>query len=370
MLTCIYKHMDDGSEICFYVDSQSKLSSRELQQLKWLVAETYQSDNTRMESVLIPGSFVEIGPRLSVETPFSSNAIAIARAMDIAKIRRIEYSVRHVVSESQNEAKILANHLDPMTQVVYPSELTDFGPVVKSKSVKIIPILKHGEEALRELNSTLGLGMDEFDITYYTKLFQNLGRDPTDVELFQIGNANSEHSRHWFFRGQLVIDGVEVSETLFDIVRAPLLGKKSSNSIIAFHDNAGAIVGFDVSTFEPINPSMPCVFTTHQRTWHITATAETHNHPTLISPFPGAETGSGGRIRDVTAAGRGSLPVAGLAGYNVGNLFLPNYQIPGEIIGGEKIHGQATPLEILIKGSDGVSDYGNKFGEPLIGGFY
>jgi len=369
MLTCIYQHADDGSEICFYVDSQGKLSRRELSQLQWLIAETYQSGNTRMESALTSDSFVEIGPRLSVETPFSSNAVAISHAMGITKVRRIEHSVRRIVTDSQDEATILADHLDPMTQVVYPKELLDFGPTVRPEPVTIIPLLKRGEDALAELNTTLGLGMDAFDITYYTKLFQELGRDPTDVELFQIGNANSEHSRHWFFRGQLVIDGTLMTETLFDVVRAPLAAKNGANSVIAFHDNAGAIVGFDVSTFEPMNPGTPCVFLTRQRTWHITATAETHNHPTLIAPFPGAETGSGGRIRDTGAAGRGSLPIAGLAGYNVGNLFLPDYQIPGEIVGGEEIRGQATPLTILIDGSDGVSDYGNKFGEPLIGGF-
>jgi len=156
---------------------------------------------------------------------------------------------------------------------------------------------------------------------------------------------------------------------LFDIVRAPLAAKNNENSVIAFHDNAGAIVGFNVLTFEPMNPGAPCVFLTRQRTWHITATAETHNHPTLIAPFPGAETGSGGRLRDTGAAGRGSLIGAGLAGYNVGNLFLPDYLIPGEIVGGEELRGQATPVTILIEGSNGVSDYGNKFGEPLIGGF-
>ena len=111
MLTRIYQHADDGSELCFYIDSQGKLSGKELSRLQWLIAETYRSENTRMESALIPGSFVEIGPRLNVETPFSSNAVAIAHAMGITKVRRIEHSVRYVLSESQDETTILADHL-------------------------------------------------------------------------------------------------------------------------------------------------------------------------------------------------------------------------------------------------------------------
>tara|TARA_Y100000031_G_scaffold150898_2_gene191107 strand:- start:18981 stop:22769 length:3789 start_codon:yes stop_codon:yes gene_type:complete len=361
--------VDDGSELCFYVDSQGKLSDRELRQLQWLIAETYQSGNTQMEPALTPGSFIEIGPRLNVETPFSSNAVAISHAMGITKIRRIEHSVRYIVTGSQDKATILADFLDPMTQVVYQNGLLDFGPTVKPEPVKIIPLLECGENALRALNTTLGLGMDDADIRRNIEMYQRLERNPTDVELFQDGNANSEHSRHWVFRSPLVIDGVTMSETLFDIVRSPLLAKDDSNSILAFNDNAGAIVGFRVPTLEPISPGTPCSFTIHGRVWHITATAETHNHPTLIAPFPGAETGSGGRIRDNSAAGRGSLPIAGLAGYCVGNLHLLGYPIPGEIVGGEEIRGQATPSRILIEGSDGVSDYGNKFGEPLIGGF-
>ena len=369
MLTRIYQQTDDGSELCFYIDSQGEISKGDISKLQWLISETYQPDKTGMESTLKRDNFVEIGPRLNVETPFSSNAVAIAHAIGITNVRRIEHSIRHIVTPSQDKTAIIEAYLDPMTQVVYPEELSDFGPAAKPEPVKIIPILEQGEEALRALNTSLGLGMDPFDITYYTELFQKRGRDPTDVELFQIGNANSEHSRHWFFRGKLVIDGTAMPETLFDIVRAPLAAKNNTNSVIAFHDNAGAIIGFDVSTFEPMYPGAPSVFTTHQRTWHITATAETHNHPTLIAPFSGAETGAGGRIRDTGAAGRGSLIGIGLAGYNVGNLFLPGYLIPGENVGGEMIRGQATPLSILIEGSNGISDYGNKFGEPLIGGF-
>jgi phosphoribosylformylglycinamidine synthase len=237
--------------------------------------------------------------------------------------------------------------------------------------VQIIPVLEQGEDALRAANKLLGLGMDSWDITYYTELFRKYGRNPTDVELFQIGNANSEHCRHWYFKGKMVIDGVEMPECLLDIVRAPLLAVSGLNvSMLAFNDNVGALYGHRVQFFVPANPGQPSEFKSVQRTLHPTATAETHNHPTLIAPYPGAATKIGGRIRDTCAGGRGSLIGFGTAGYCVGNLFLPgDYKIPGEVIGGEVSNKHATPLRILLEGSNGDFDYGNQFGEPTIGGF-
>jgi phosphoribosylformylglycinamidine synthase len=168
----------------------------------------------------------------------------------------------------------------------------------------------------------------------------------------------------------MVIDGVEMPECLLDIVRAPLLAVSGQDvSILAFNDNVGALHGYRVDFFTPINPGNPSGFKLVQRTLHLTATAETHNHPTLIAPYPGAATKIGGRIRDTCAGGRGSLIGFGTAGYCVGNLFIPGYKIPGEIVGGEVSDKHATPLRILLEGSNGDFDYGNQFGEPTIGGF-
>jgi len=212
--------------------------------------------------------------------------------------------------------------------------------------------------------------MDEWDVVYYTELFRRYGRNPTDVELFQIGNANSEHSRHWYFKGRQVIDGVEMPECLLDMIRAPLRAIPGQNvSVLAFNDNVGALHGFCVPVFVPEKPDSPSLFKIVWRTLHPTATAETHNHPTLIAPYPGAATGAGGRIRDNCAGGQGSLTGFGIAGYCVGNLFIPGYKIAGEVIGGEVSDKHATPLRILIEGSNGISNYGNQYGEPLGCGF-
>jgi len=157
-------------------------------------------------------------------------------------------------------------------------------------------------------------------------------------------------------------------ESLMDIVKTPWK-RHPNNSLVAFHDNAGVIRGCEVDVFVPEAPGKPSSLGIRRLLQHITATAETHNHPTLVAPFPGAETGSGGRIRDNRASGRGGLVHAGLAGYCVGNLHIPGFVIPGELIGGETSPRHASPLDILIQGSNGISDYGNKIGEPLIEGF-
>lgn len=360
-------------EECFYIDLRAGLNPQQLNDLKWLLSEplTVVSE----ESCFSGDDVVEIGPRLSVETPLSSNAVAICASMGII-VRRIERSVRYRhspglgISSEMNRDEITEQFLDRMTQAVYPSVLTTFETGVVPELVQIVPILEEGEVALREANERLGLGMDEWDISFYTEMFRDIGRNPTDVELFQIGNANSEHSRHWFFRGKHVIDGVEMPLTLMELVRRPWEAKHNQGkSLVAFHDNSGVMYGTEVLTFMPRLPGQPSRFWVVDQLTHLTATAETHNHPTLIAPFPGAETGSGGRIRDNRAVGRGGLVHAGLAGYCVGNLHIPGFLIAGEDIGGEFVRNAADPLRVLIEGSNGISDYGNKIGEPLIGGF-
>lgn len=358
-------------EECFYVDCKRPLNTEEVAILKWLISEPLSVITEK--PALTNSSVVEIGPRLSVETPFSSNAVSICDSIGLP-VQRIEMSTRYRIgnglgiSSTPSRDEIVEMHLDRMTQAVYESSIRTFNTGIKPLPVTTVAILERGEDALREANTTLGLGMDDWDISYYTEMFRQLGRNPTDVELFQVGNANSEHSRHWFFRGIQVIDGVEMPESLMDIVKTPWK-KNPGNSLVAFHDNSGVIRGGKVLALVPKNPGKVSPFHVIEIVQHITATAETHNHPTLIAPFPGAETGSGGRIRDSRAVGRGGLVHAGFAGYCVGNLHVPGYTIPGEDVGGDSNRRTATPLEILVQGSNGVSDYGNKIGEPLIGGF-
>ena len=194
-----------------------------------------------------------------------------------------------------------------------------------------------------------------------------LGRDPTDVECFDMGQSNSEHSRHWFFGGKMVIDGEEKPNTLFQMVKATLTEK--GNSIIAFHDNSSAIRGYECQALRPSAMDQAGPVIVGPQMLHPLLTAETHNFPSGVAPFPGAETGTGGRLRDVMATGQGAYPVAGVCAYCVGNLQIPGYKLPWEDESFVYPSNLASPLAIEVKASDGASDYGNKYGEPVIHGF-
>jgi phosphoribosylformylglycinamidine synthase len=232
-----------------------------------------------------------------------------------------------------------------------------------------VPLKEEGKAALKRINREMGLGLDDWDIDYYYNLFvKDIGRNPTNVECFDLSQSNSEHSRHWFFRGRLVIDGREMPHDLMQIIRQTLEANPG-NSVIAFKDNSSAIRGYEIETIVPVRPGTASGFRGSRLFYNIIFTAETHNFPSGVAPFPGAETGTGGRIRDVQATGRGSLVVAGTAAYCVGNLRIPGYELPWEEVSFSYPANLASPLAIEIEASNGASDYGNKFGEPLIQGF-
>lgn len=368
-----YRSMD-GHEQRFYVDSDRPLTSEELEKLRRLIADPDRPEATRLTPFYLDSSdctfsVAEIGPRLNFETPFSSNAVSICRAIGLTSVCRFEEAFRYPTDSMSAISKIIALHCDRMTQDVYSNGIASFETGLAPQHVRFVPILEDGSVALRAVNAELGLGFDDWDIDYYTALFRRYGRNPTDVEVFQIANANSEHCRHWYFKGRLAIDGVEMPECLLDLIREPLRRLENSNSVLAFNDNSGVIRGYKAKLLVPSRPGEPCSFTTVVREIDATGTAETHNHPTFVAPYPGGATGTGGRIRDNTAVGRGATPRVGVFGICVGNLHIPGFPIPGEVLGGEDLVKYASPLKILIEGSNGALNYGNEFGEPTIGGF-
>jgi len=373
------------TELCFNVELENLLSDHEFDILKWILSETWERENFGKESFLERNQknftsqtdgthsvIVEVGPRLSFSTAWSTNAVTICHVCGLKNIIRIEKSTRYlIVSKSKIERKdiekILEDIHDKMTETEYQKPLNTFHNNEKPQPVQFIPILEKGRNALEEINQDLGLAFDEQDMEMYLNMFKEMKRNPTNVELFDLAQSNSEHSRHWFFRGKIVIDGKEMPESLMDVVKKTLT--QPSNSVLAFCDNSSAIKGFKIKSVIPLKPGEPSSLDEKEVLYHLTFTAETHNFPTGVAPFPGAETGTGGRIRDVHAIGKGGLVVGGTSAYCIGNLYIPNYTLPWEDPSFKYPDNIAKPLKIIIDASNGASDYGNKFGEPVIQGY-
>jgi phosphoribosylformylglycinamidine synthase len=391
------------TEYCFNIEALEPIGRGEMDTLRWLLSETFEPGNFSEHSFLTGISvgarrtmplqhddiILEVGPRMNFTTAWSANAVAVCHACGLKNITRIERSRRYefifsrgtarrapTFSNNQKEdfySSLITHHsslfYDRMTECPYPEPLTTFETGIKPEAVFEIPLKEEGRAALEKINKAMGLGLDAWDIDYYYNLFvKDIGRNPTNVECFDLSQSNSEHSRHWFFKGRLIVDGKEASDDLISMIQKPLKANPA-NSVIAFKDNSSSIRGYEISTIIPDNPLAPSAFKKAALTYDVIFTAETHNFPSGVAPFPGAETGTGGRIRDVEATGRGGLVIAGTAAYCVGNLQIPGYELPWEDKTFHYPPNLAAPLDIEIQASNGASDYGNKFGEPVIQGY-
>ncbi|GLH08832.1 CLUMA_CG000196, isoform A [Gryllus bimaculatus] len=369
------------SELCFNVEINRPLSSAEEGKLKWILSSPFEPQNLSSEPTLagdeLGDLLIEIGPRLNFSTAFSSNAVSICHSVGLKQITRLEVSMRYLIVWEQKGLSIKPSLVeqvsgvlhDRMTECQYLKPVESFDLGIHPEPWFEVDILKEGRKALEEVNQQLGLAFDNWDLDFYTDLFKNkLKRNPTSVECFDLAQSNSEHSRHWFFKGLMVLDGKEQSDSLIDMI-IDTQNSSNSNNVIKFSDNSSAIKGFEVSSLQPSNPTEASSFNKVNGLSHLIFTAETHNFPTGVAPFSGATTGTGGRIRDVHAVGRGGHYIAGTAGYSVGNLLIPDYRLPWEDRTQSYPNNFAPPLEILVEASNGASDYGNKFGEPVICGF-
>ncbi|XP_022815968.1 phosphoribosylformylglycinamidine synthase [Spodoptera litura] len=377
-----------STELCYHVELREGcdyLNINQIKVLKWLLSSPLQPQALRNETVYknVQGNqiVIEIGPRFNFSTADSSNSVQICESVGLRDVIRLEVSTRYMisfgkaksVSEKLHEALAAPLH-DRMTQCIYTKDnlpRTSFNEGLPKDLEPwfVVPLQKEGRSAMEKVNQKLGLAFDSWDMDFYMDMFVNkLKRDPTSVELFDLAQSNSEHSRHWFFKGKLLLDGHEINESLIDMV-ASTQKTSNNNNVIKFGDNSSAIKGFKHSKLRPTNVRNPSQVVKEETESDIIFTAETHNMPTAVAPFSGATTGTGGRIRDVQGVGRGGHTVAGTAGYSVGNLHVPGYDLPWEEKGWEYPNNFASPLQIIIDASNGASDYGNKFGEPLISGF-
>ncbi|MGZ3568342.1 MAG: phosphoribosylformylglycinamidine synthase, partial [Thermodesulfobacteriota bacterium] len=354
-------------EYSFNVETSAPLTSDELSILGQLLADGFIAESISPKPIHSDGrDALELGPRMNFATAYSTNIVAICQTCGLEKVTRIERSRRYLLLSQVEMGRFVREHHDRMTECLYEQPLQTFETGIQPEPVFEIPMLEKGPNALLEIP---GLAMDEWDRNlYYDYFVKEEGRNPTIVEIRDLDNANSEHSRHGYFKGKQIINGVAMPETLLNIVKSTL-SANPSNSLIAFKDNSSGIKGYDCWTILPEQPGRPGPFKKEKVQYHIIFTAETHNFPTGVAPFPGAETGTGGRIRDVQATGRGGLVVAGTAAYCVANLLIPGYDLPWEDRNSVYLSNLASPLTIEIRASDGASDYGNKFGEPVILGF-
>jgi phosphoribosylformylglycinamidine synthase len=310
-------------------------------------------------------------PRLGTISPWSSKATEILHRCGLDVIDRVERGIVYRFGgwSAPEDALLFAGELhDRMTE----SLLTDLSEAdalfrhAEPQRFRSVDVLARGAEAIREADRDLGLALAPDEIDYLVASFRDLDRNPTDVELMMFAQANSEHCRHKIFNAEWTIDGEAQESSLFSMIRNTT--RVSPDGVLsAYHDNASIIAGGDGGRFQP--DPITRRYTQHDEATPILMKVETHNHPTAISPFPGAATGSGGEIRDEGATGRGGKPKAGLSGFSVSNLLLPDATKPWEIDPG-KPSRIASALEIMLEAPIGGAAFNNEFGRPNLAGYF
>ena len=323
-----------------------------LDQLKNILAANFSDD---------PFSFI-VGPRAGTISPWSSKTEDIIKNVGIKNIHRVEKFNSFTISDFSFDQNInLSMFYDRMTQSIYKShsECLEFLEVDSQRAVNVIDILSNGIKALQDANKKFGFAMSEEEITYLHDFYSKIARNPTDAELMMFAQANSEHCRHKIFNAKWSVNGVSKENSLFDLIKET--SKQSPKGIIsAYKDNAAITEGKKV---ERLHLDSNNSYSFIEDSLNSTIKVETHNHPTAISPYPGAATGSGGEIRDEGATGRGAKPKIGLVGFNVSHLRIP--QLPRSWEGQEhKPDRIANPLEIMIEAPIGAAAFNNEFGRP------
>ena len=280
----LYRRLEERSEFCFNVESSRQLTQAEHDCLRLILADGFLIDSVVNTPFLSGEQVVEVGPRLNFATAWSSNLVSICQATGLACITRVERSRRYLVPEDEDIESFVEAHHDRMTECQYRQVLKSFETGVEPEPVYEVDLISGGPDALVTIP---GISMDEWDRTFYYDYFVTRHkRNPTIVEIMDLNNANSEHSRHGFFKGKQVIDGVEQEKTLFDLV-SDTLEAHPDGSIIAFKDNSSVIQGYQIQTIIPQKPGKPSPFMSARTTYHPLLTVETHNFPTGVAPFPG-----------------------------------------------------------------------------------
>ena len=375
-----------------FIDTSAPLSTDDTSRLTAMLTYGEPAPETLYEGVT--EEFFVI-PRLGTISPWASKATDIAHNCGMAHVHRIERGVGYTVvlksgilgSSIGAAKKLSAQELeavgallhDRMTESVLRNadDAQHLFNELEGKQLESIDVLGAGKDALVRANTELGLAMSEDEVDYLHDAFTRAQRNPTDVELMMFAQANSEHCRHKIFNADWIIDGVKQDKSLFGMIKnTHQLNPRGT--VVAYSDNSSIIEGATVTRFYPRGGEE---YGASTELVHTLMKVETHNHPTAISPFPGASTGAGGEIRDEGATGRGAKPKAGLTGFTVSNLLLPDAQRPWENASdvtaterSDAIYGKperiASPLQIMIDGPIGGAAFSNEFGRPVLGGYF
>ncbi|MCK5525116.1 MAG: phosphoribosylformylglycinamidine synthase [Thiomargarita sp.] len=376
------------TQYLYFVDIEHRLSESEETQLRALLPYS----KSPLSPLFQKGELLVV-PRPGTISPWSSKATDIATVCGLSAVKRLERGVLwHFTADAPLEqsqiTQISALIHDRMTEKVLLAidEIDSFFSQATARPLRTINLLEQGKQALVQANQAQGLALSDDEISYLFNNFINLQRNPTDVELMMFAQANSEHCRHKIFNAIWVIDGQTQPLSLFQMIRHTYQ-QHPGIVISAYHDNSAVIKGFKSTRFLPelslnqtslnqtsLNQTSEVsktseVFRYVEEETAILMKVETHNHPTAISPFPGAATGSGGEIRDEGATGRGAKPKAGLTGFSVSHLRLPNAPQPWETPYETPSH-KATALQIMLEGPIGASAFNNEFGRPAICGYF
>ncbi len=365
-LSCVLEE----SQYEYYLETSGKLTSEMQGRLNTLL-DAGTEPNPRL-----PRLALFVVPRLGTLSPWRSKATEIANICGLTAVQHLERGIRYAFSvdgdttiSKADQETLAALLFDPMTESVLTerSAAQQLFERIPPQAGRSIPLLEIGIGAIERANVDLGLALAVDEIDYLKTAFENLARNPTDVELMMFAQANSEHCRHKIFRADWTLDGAVRAHSLMDMIQNTYDESAGRGVLSAYSDNASVIEGSVSERFYP-DPETG-VFGYRLEQTPILMKVETHNHPTAIAPFPGAATGAGGEIRDEGAVGRGSKPKAGLIGFTVSNLRIPNARAPWETDFGLPAR-IASPLSIMLEGPIGGAAFNNEFGRPNLAGYF
>jgi phosphoribosylformylglycinamidine synthase len=361
----------DAAE-CYFIESEGSLNDQAAQRAFALLSAGRHFNR---------GGGFFVTPRKGTISPWSSKATDIFRNCAIEGIFRVERGIHFrmttndgvVLGIEELGLALLALH-DRMTEAVYATDdVEDFFKHLQPAPLRSVPLMAEGPEALRKANLDWGLAMSTDEIDYLVAAYQRMERDPTDAELVMFSQVNSEHCRHKIFNADWIVDGVQSDMSLFKMIRNTH-ALNPDGVLVAYSDNSGVLEGFPADWWEvapsPLHGNGIFRYQKTPSQLDILCKVETHNHPTAISPFPGAATGVGGEIRDEGATGIGGRPKAGLAAFMVSNLEVPGYPLPWEKFIAEHPSRMASPMDIMIEGPIGGAAFGNEFGRPQLCGMF